>query len=557
MVARRRRRRSGGLGYSPRAGSLFLSPPKSARRPRRRGPSLSLVFTALVALGALGFGGYALARSWMDDDERRPAVIAYVDAWKRGDYEAMYRLVDAKSQKANPKISFIADYKRANDAATTEKVVPGTVGPLLSGGKVRVPVTVETDDFGKLRGEIEFSASEDEAGEGRVAWTPALRLPGLKEGEDVTRKSGAAPTRGNIYAAGGKLLDSDALGASIAGTAGEKPTGLNRIYDDRLAGKRSSTLRFGDRVIARVKGSKGKSIKTTIRLGLQRTANDALGEQLGGIAVIKPSDGSVLALAGLAVSAPQPPGSSFKIITAAAALQYKKATPGSSYPARTYATLSGAKLRNASDEVCGGSLTNSFAHSCNSVFGPLGAKVGAKRMYSIAKKFGFMEQPDVPAAKVSTIPSVKEMKDAIAVGSAAIGQNTDNATPLQMASVAATIANKGVRVKPHVAGTKRVRTRVVSAKVAGQVRDMMVAVVQSGTGRAAAIPGVTVAGKTGTAELVSTADIAQNAANTTAWFVAFAPASNPKVAVAVMLPKAGQGGTSAAPIAKRVIQAAL
>jgi len=275
------------------------------------------------------------------------------------------------------------------------------------------------------------------------------------------------------------------------------------------------------------------------------------------VAVIKPSDGSVLALAGIAVSAPQPPGSSFKIITAAAALTYKKATMGSSYPARTSATLSGAKLRNAGDEVCGGSLTNSFAHSCNSVFGPLGAKVGAKRMYSIAKKFGFMEQPDIPAAKISTIPKVQEMKDALAVGSAAIGQNTDNATPLQMASVAATIANKGVRVKPHVAGTKRVRTRVVSAKVAGQVRDMMVAVVTSGTGKAAAIPGVTVAGKTGTAELVSTADIAQSAENTTAWFVAFAPASNPKVAVAVMLPKAGQGGASAAPIAKRILQAAL
>ena len=97
----------------------------------------------------------------------------------------------------------------------------------------------------------------------------------------------------------------------------------------------------------------------------------------------------------------------------------------------------------------------------------------------------------------------------------------------------------------------------MSAKVAGQVRDMMIAVVAGGTGTAAAIPGVTVAGKTGTAELVSTADIAQNPKNTTAWFVAFAPAANPKVAVAVMLPSAGQGGASAAPIAKRVLQAAL
>ena len=98
---------------------------------------------------------------------------------------------------------------------------------------------------------------------------------------------------------------------------------------------------------------------------------------------------------------------------------------------------------------------------------------------------------------------------------------------------------------------------MVSAKVAGQVRDMMVAVVAGGTGGAAAIPGITVAGKTGTAELVSTADIAQDPKNTTAWFVAFAPAANPQVAVAVMLAGAGQGGASAAPIAKRVLQAAL
>ncbi|MDA0137865.1 penicillin-binding transpeptidase domain-containing protein [Solirubrobacter deserti] len=542
----------------PRAGSPFLSPPKHARRRRRRGPSLSIVFTAIVLLGGLAAAGYAGVRAYLDEDERLPAVVAFTQAWERQDYEAMYRLLDVKSQRANPKISFLADYRRANRAATVEKVRVGRAGPLLSGGKVVVPVTVETKDFGRLPDrEIEFTASENEQGEGRVAWTPALRLPGLREGEDVRRRSGAPPRRGNIYAAGGKLLDSDELGASIAGVAGDKPTGLNRIYEERLAGKRSSTLRFGDRVIARVKGTPGKSVTTTIRLGLQRQANDALGGQLGGIAIIKPSDGSVLALAGLAVSAPQPPGSVFKVVTAAAALHYKKATMGSSYPARSFATLSGAKLRNAGDSACGGSLTTSFAKSCNSVFGPLGAKVGAKRMVAISKKFGFFEQPDIPAAKISTIPEAAEMKDAIAVGSAAIGQNTDQATPLQMASVAATIANKGVRIKPWLAGTKRKRTRVVSAKVAANVRTMMIANVASGTGTAAQVPGVTVAGKTGTAELVSTGDIAQNAKNTTAWFVAFAPAQNPKVAIAVMLPNQGQGGTNAAPVAKRVLQAAL
>ncbi len=308
-------------------------------------------------------------------------------------------------------------------------------------------------------------------------------------------------------------------------------------------------------MIARVKAKRGRSIKTTIRLGLQRSAQKALGDRMGGVAVIKPSDGSVLALAGLAVSAPQPPGSSFKIITAAAALQNGVAKMSSSYPVRTAATLSGVALRNAGDESCGGSLTNSFAHSCNSVFGPLGAKLGSKRLVAAAERFGFNEQPEIPAAKKSTIP--RKLKDSLAVGASAIGQDRDLATPLEMASVAATIANGGVRIKPWLAGKRNARKRVVSAKVAANVRGMMVAVVQGGTGTAAAIPGVTVAGKTGTAELVSTADIAQNARNTTAWFVAFAPAAKPRAAVAVMLVGAGQGGASAAPIAKRVLQAAL
>ena len=117
---------------------------------------------------------------------------------------------------------------------------------------MRVPVKVTTEDFGTLEGTMTFKASEDEQGEGRVAWTPAQRLPGLEEGEEVRRRSGRQPQRANIYDAGGRLLNSDPTGASIAGTAGDKPTGLERIYDDRLAGRPSSSLRFGDRVIARV-----------------------------------------------------------------------------------------------------------------------------------------------------------------------------------------------------------------------------------------------------------------------------------------------------------------
>ena len=159
----------------------------------------------------------------------------------------------------------------------------------------------------------------------------------------------------------------------------------------------------------------------------------------------------------------------------------------------------------------------------------------------------------MPAAKPNSIPKAKALPDAIAVGSSAIGQNKDLATPLGMASVAATIGNHGVRIKPHVAG-KRHRKRAVSATVAGEVRQMMIDVVNSGTGKSGAVPGVQVAGKTGTAELVANSKDPKDA---DAWFVAFAPAGNPRIAVAVMLVGAGFGGTPAAPIARKVMQAAL
>ena len=200
----------------------------------------------------------------------------------------------------------------------------------------------------------------------------------------------------------------------------------------------------------------------------------------------------------------------------------------------------------------------SFAHSCNSVFAPLGAKLGAKRLVRLAEAFGFNEEPAVPAYKPSTIPPPRELKDDLAVGAAAIGQERDLATALQMASVGATIANRGVRVRPrlvrHRAGVRR---RWSAAGSPRQVRDMMIGVVRGGTGGAAALSGVEVAGKTGTAELRPTGGGAIDPKNTDAWFVAFAPASKPSVAVAVMLVGAGQGGATAAPVARQVLSAAL
>jgi penicillin-binding protein A len=141
------------------------------------------------------------------------------------------------------------------------------------------------------------------------------------------------------------------------------------------------------------------------------------------------------------------------------------------------------------------------------------------------------------------------------VGASAIGQDRDLATPLGMAIVGATIGERGRRARPRIVRSEPVvRHRAVSARVAAQVRDMMIGVVRSGTGTAAAIPGVEVAGKTGTAELRPNST---NPKDADAWFVAFAPARDPKVAVAVMLVGAGFGGKAAAPIARRVLQAGL
>jgi cell division protein FtsI/penicillin-binding protein 2 len=272
---------------------------------------------------------------------------------------------------------------------------------------------------------------------------------------------------------------------------------------------------------------------------------------------VRPRDGAILALAGLAVSAPQPPGSTFKIITLSAALQNHIANAASTYPVRTFAVLDGTKLRNASNEACGGTLTNAFVVSCNSVFAPLGARLGAKRLVAMARRFGFDEQiaDRVPAVKPSTISDPAKLPDSLAVGAAAIGQDRDLATPLELASVGATIANHGRRARLRIATSDAPqRTRVVSPRVARQVRAMMLDVVRSGTGTAAALPGVEVAGKTGTAELRPNST---NPKDADAWFVAFAPATHPKVAVAVMLVGAGFGGTAAAPVARAVLQAAL
>jgi len=557
-------RRSRYVVPGPRAGSVLLGGGRSGARRRRGGARRPVgggsrshrglwLLGVLVVVAAV-VGGLFVWRSVASGDRgRRAAAQQFLTGWTRRDWAAMWQALTPSARTAYPQARFAAAYRSADRTAGVRWVRVGKLGGEHD-GEIAVPVSVGTAEFGTLRGTISLPVSASGNGVG-VSWDPSLRLPGLRRSERVHTRSGPRPRRGAILAADGTPLAATALGASIAGRVAPRPTGLERIYDRRLGGRPSAELLFGTRVIAHAPKIPGRSLPTTISPRVMTAAAAALGQQLGGVAVIRPRDGAVQALAGLAVSAPQPPGSTFKIITVSAALQNGVATPSSTYPIRTSATLSGVELRNAGGEACGGSLTEAFTVSCNSVFAPLGAKVGARRLVEMARAFGFDQQPNIPAAKPSSISPPSQLRDDLAVGAAAIGQDRDLATPLEMATVGATIALDGRRVQPRITTIDPlISEQVITSKVAHQVRSMMIQVVRSGTGTAAAIPGVQVAGKTGTAELRPNS---ANPKDSDAWFVAFAPAQHPKVAVAVMLVGAGFGGTSAAPIARHVLQAAL
>jgi len=512
----------------------------SPARRRRRRPRVGRWLAALAILAMIGSGIYFWRSQVEAADARQEAAERFAAAWAERDHAAMWRALTPRARVANPERRFAAAYANAEREAGVRAVEIGRIGDERD-GRVVVPVSIRTDVFGALRGTIAVpvSGTGDDAG---VDWDYSLRLPGLRRDEAVVRRSGPPPREASVLAVGGAPLQPSAL-----------KDGLEKMYAERLTGHAPARLLFGDRVVARTRAVRGRSVKTTIEPGLSRAASAALGDRLGGIAVIRPRDGAVRALAGLAVSAPQPPGSVFKIITAAAALDKRIVRPSTMYPVQTAATLEGVTLRNAGGEACGGSLVNSFAHSCNSVFAPLGAKLGARRLVAAAEAFGFGKQPRIPNAKPSTI--ARRLRDDLAVGAAAIGQDRDLATPLAMAGVGATIATGGRRAEPRVTTLQKIaRRRAVSRRAAREVRAMMIDVVRYGTGTSAALPGVTVAGKTGTAELVPNSSDPKDA---NAWFVAFAPAERPRVAVAVMLVGAGFGGTAAAPVAREVLSAAL
>ena len=385
------------------------------------------------------------------------------------------------------------------------------------------------------------------------------------------------------------------------------PTGIEGALNAQLAG--TSSDRVFDRIQNIVTGQepKGASVQTTIDPKVQRAAYDALGNLRGAVVALNPKTGAVLAmvskpsfdpnaiadhadgvrayeqLSGRAVNPLvnraiagdlNPPGSTFKIISTAAALESGEYKPSSTFPSPTSYRLPGTNtvIQNAVGEACGtgarASIALALSLSCNIPFAQLGIALGDDALRAQAERFGFGQPLSIPLKVTPSVYPAAPLDDS-ETAQTAFGQQNDRATPMQMAMVSAAVANGGTLMKPNLVQkilspslatvsqlSPETLGNPVSSSTADQIKTMMLASVNTGAATNARIEGVEVAGKTGTA---------QNGEGEpyTLWFTGFAPASDPQVAVAVVvengggLGQSGYGNLVAAPIAKRVMEAVL
>ena len=462
-------------------------------------------------------------------------------------------------------------------------------------------------------------------------WAP----PGLAARQDnaILRVAQFKIRRGLIYAADGRLLaarraqkvdgqtfyfrryPSGPLAAQVVGysTQSRSRAGLERSLDDYLTASNSHLNTVLRRTLDSLKGTTvtGNNLVLTIDSKAQQAALDALDGNCGAVVALDPRTGAVLVMASSpsydpnlverhfgeiarrarnvncspgaplinrATAGLYTPGSTFKVVTAAAALDSGKFTPDSSFVDPGYCTEYGKKVSNFADqsgpEVFGRvSLGTALQHSINAVFCEIGKAIGPLTILDYARRFGFYDDPPLETPSSERLPSGLYSKgrlfrphdpNQVDPGRLAFGQERLQVTPLQMAMVAAGIANDGVVMQPYVVQRitapdgstivrhkPKVRSRAISPQTANELTAMMESVVTGGTGTNAQIPGVAVAGKTGTAETGAPG------VNTTS-FIAFAPADAPRVAIAVFLENQhGVGGQTAAPIARTVMETLL
>lgn len=388
-------------------------------------------------------------------------------------------------------------------------------------------------------------------------------------------------------------------------------TGIESTEDSYLAGTAD------DLWFSRIKGlltgenPQGSSVELTLNAAAQQAAWDGLGDQVGAVVAMEPATGKILAMvskpsfdpnvladhdlgaagdaySGLADDAADslinraiagdtyPPGSTFKLVTAAAALESGDYDEDTMIPAPDVYEYpnSTSTLKNFGGERCSATgeqtLADALRISCNTAFADLATEIGGDALRDQAEAFGYDTDVSVPLSVTkSRFPAADDLDEA-GLARAGIGQGDVFATPFEIAWTTATIANGGEQMQPYLVDTVRspeldivsqtaskTLQRSVSTSTASSLTDMMLGVVNDGTGTAAQIPGVDVAGKSGTAQHGDGTEAPH------AWFTAFAPAENPEVAVAVIVEDGGSqgseatGGSVSAPIAKAVIQAVL
>ncbi len=425
----------------------------------------------------------------------------------------------------------------------------------------------------------------------RIDRGPILAADGSVLARSV-RRSGGSYER--TYPTGGEFAH--AVGYDYFTTLGR--TGLESFRNTQLNGQNISNLQS---LLDQLQGKKprGEKVITTLDPRAQRVANAALAGHKGAVVALEPRSGAVTVMASSPGYDPNSlrsvataasiqkdpsarlvnratqfgyaPGSTFKVLTATAAIDSGAYTRESTVSGRNDIPISGVPLQNDANESFGDiTLTQALAKSVNTVWAQVAERLGKATLARYMQRFGFDRKPelDFPATEMSSSGEylgerlLSPTSSRVDVGRMGIGQDKLNVTALQMAEVAAAVANGGRLMVPHMTNrivdsdgrtvqriAPREQARVMKPSTASAVTAMMEAVVNEGTGTSAQIPGVQVAGKTGTAET----QIGNTINNV--WFIAFAPAAAPRVAVAVTLQGVpGQGAAFAAPVAREVIE---
>jgi penicillin-binding protein A len=566
----------------------------------------------LIVVVALLAGGCTTHAKDLASPEQ--AADAFIDAWNSRDANGMQAAFDHASsvQWAPAELETFLD--RTLDEGAVESFDVERSGDIEGPSREAmeaeeavsepVPVPYEvtyssraTQEPVTLEGSFEMTYTRDDD-EWAVAFDKGLLWPGIdgaagfriqrrwlgrgrildRRGHVLARRSGvqrvypfddlAGSTVGHLEPITKRTLAGAAEGHAVGDLVGA--SGLEAAYEERLAGTPSTTLEVVSgrpKVIEKLggeRGTRGRDVRATLDIRVQLQAAIAFGDTVGGAVVLRPDNGDILAavsayeinpndLLGVngvspfnrALSGLYPPGSSMKVVTAGAALDAGVVT------SRT--RLTGPKhyrgVRNFESESFKTlDLATALKFSVNTAFAQVAQKLGARRLFSYARAFGFNREPTMPlSAATSSFPFPKDDYD-LMWGS--IGQAQDLATPLEMASVAATVANGGVRMEPRSSPhDRKAGARVLSARTARTLGLLMESVVVGGTGTAARIAGVRVAGKTGTAEV----DVNGKRKNH-AWFTSFAPLDRPQVAVAIVSEYGGIGGEVAAPIARGILE---